>query len=68
MVGFGRCDLPRPVEEPELDDEKDEPVDQASHQLAFDPVDEKLRRIEEVADRARAKFGPHAVISGTLAA
>ncbi|MDT0567498.1 hypothetical protein RM704_08460 [Streptomyces sp. DSM 3412] len=44
------------------------PADQASHQLAFDPVDEKLRRIEEVADRARAKFGPHAVIPGTLAA
>ncbi|WP_200303612.1 DNA polymerase Y family protein [Streptomyces adelaidensis] len=44
------------------------PADQASHQLAFDPVDEKLRRIEEVADRARAKFGPHAVTLGTLAA
>jgi nucleotidyltransferase/DNA polymerase involved in DNA repair len=44
------------------------PADQASHQLAFDPVDEKLRRIEEAADRARAKFGPHAVIPGTLAA
>ncbi|WP_338899102.1 hypothetical protein WBG99_28875 [Streptomyces sp. TG1A-60] len=44
------------------------PADQASHQLAFDPVDEKVRRIEEVADRARAKFGPHAVMPGTLAA
>ncbi|MGW0842970.1 DNA polymerase Y family protein [Streptomyces sp. NPDC002787] len=44
------------------------PADQASHQLAFDPVDEKLRRIEEIADLARAKFGPHAVMPGTLAA
>ncbi|NUO42977.1 MAG: hypothetical protein HOV82_13140 [Streptomyces sp.] len=44
------------------------PAEQASHQLTFDPVDEKLRRIEEVADRARAKFGPHAVMPGTLAA
>ncbi|MFI2643497.1 DNA polymerase thumb domain-containing protein [Streptomyces sp. NPDC018610] len=44
------------------------PAEQASHQLTFDPVDEKLRRIEEVADRARAKFGPRAVIPGTLAA
>ncbi|MCX4701977.1 hypothetical protein OG252_39240 [Streptomyces sp. NBC_01352] len=44
------------------------PAEQASYQLAFDPVDEKLRRIEEVADRARAKFGPRAVMPGTLAA
>ncbi|MEU2055419.1 DNA polymerase Y family protein [Streptomyces bungoensis] len=44
------------------------PADQASHQLTFDPVDEKARRIEEVADRARAKFGPRAVMPGTLAA
>ncbi|MET9409949.1 hypothetical protein ABZX90_29895 [Streptomyces sp. NPDC002935] len=40
----------------------------ASHQLTFDPVDEKVRRIEEVADRARAKFGPHVIGPGTLAA
>ncbi|MET7285648.1 hypothetical protein [Streptomyces sp. NPDC005573] len=40
----------------------------ASRQLTFDPVDEKVRRIEEVADRARAKFGPRAVMPGTLAA
>ncbi|ANH90813.1 hypothetical protein ACFUCQ_28650 [Streptomyces sp. NPDC057197] len=40
----------------------------ASHQLTFDPMDEKVRRIEEVADRARARFGPRAVIPGTLAA
>ncbi|WP_210574684.1 hypothetical protein [Streptomyces sp. GESEQ-4] len=44
------------------------PAEQASYQLTFDPVDEKARRIEEVADRARAKFGPHAVMPGTLAA
>ncbi|MET9446899.1 DNA polymerase Y family protein [Streptomyces cinerochromogenes] len=44
------------------------PADQASHQLTFDPMDEKARRIEEVADRARAKFGPRAVIPGSLAA
>ncbi|MEU0964628.1 hypothetical protein ABZ357_03985 [Streptomyces sp. NPDC005917] len=44
------------------------PAEQASHQLTFDPVDEKVRRIEEVADRVRAKFGPRAVMPGTLAA
>ncbi|MFI8086732.1 DNA polymerase thumb domain-containing protein [Streptomyces sp. NPDC086080] len=45
-----------------------DPAEKASHQLTFDPVDEKARRIEEVADRARAKFGPRAVMPGTLAA
>ncbi|GGN90008.1 hypothetical protein GCM10011579_085520 [Streptomyces albiflavescens] len=44
------------------------PAEQASYQLTFDPVDEKARRIEEVADRARAKFGPHVIGPGTLAA
>ncbi|MGW0187015.1 DNA polymerase Y family protein [Streptomyces sp. NPDC003362] len=44
------------------------PAEQASHQLSFDPVDERVRRIEEVADRARAKFGPRAVMPGRLAA
>ncbi|MFD7436666.1 hypothetical protein [Streptomyces sp. NPDC059861] len=43
-------------------------VELSSHQLTFDPVDEKVRRIEEVADRVRAKFGPRAVIPGSLAA
>ncbi|MFE1194270.1 hypothetical protein ACFW6E_15990 [Streptomyces olivaceoviridis] len=43
------------------------PAGQAAHQLTFDPVDEKVRRVEEVADRARAKFGPRAVMPGTLA-
>ncbi|CAM5654699.1 DNA polymerase IV [Streptomyces glaucescens] len=42
--------------------------EQASHQLTFDPADERIRRIEEVADRARAKFGPRAVMPGRLAA
>ncbi|MCZ9343544.1 hypothetical protein NGM37_37910, partial [Streptomyces sp. TRM76130] len=44
------------------------PAEQAAHQLTFDPVDEKARRIEEAADRARARFGPRAVIPGSLAA
>ncbi|MCI3243615.1 DNA polymerase Y family protein [Streptomyces spinosisporus] len=44
------------------------PAEQASYQLVFDPVDEKVRRVEEVADRVRAKFGPHAVLPGALAA
>ncbi|MFF3847655.1 hypothetical protein [Streptomyces sp. NPDC002328] len=44
------------------------PAGRASRQLTFDPVDEKARRIEEVADRARAKFGPRAVMPGGLAA
>ncbi|MGW5097726.1 DNA polymerase Y family protein [Streptomyces nodosus] len=43
-------------------------AEHAAHQLTFDPVDEKIRRIEEVADRARAKFGPRAVMPGPLAA
>jgi nucleotidyltransferase/DNA polymerase involved in DNA repair len=44
------------------------PAEQASYQLVFDPVDEKVRRVEEVADRVRAKFGPRAVLPGALAA
>jgi nucleotidyltransferase/DNA polymerase involved in DNA repair len=43
------------------------PADQAFHQLTFDAVDENVRRIEEVADRARAKFGAHVIGPGTLA-
>ncbi|MFF4525924.1 DNA polymerase Y family protein [Streptomyces bluensis] len=43
------------------------PAGQATHQLTFDPVDEKARRIEEVADRARARFGAHVIGPGTLA-
>ncbi|EGX57044.1 hypothetical protein SZN_24820 [Streptomyces zinciresistens K42] len=45
-----------------------DPAERASYQLTFDPRDEKARRIEEVADRARARFGPHAVMPGSLAA
>jgi nucleotidyltransferase/DNA polymerase involved in DNA repair len=44
------------------------PADQASYQLTFDPVDEKVRRVEQTADRIRAKFGPGAVIPGALVA
>ncbi|MGW2560268.1 DNA polymerase Y family protein [Streptomyces sp. NPDC001514] len=44
------------------------PAERAAHQLTFDPADEKARRIEAVADRARARFGPRAVIPGSLAA
>ncbi|GHH13798.1 DNA polymerase thumb domain-containing protein [Streptomyces rubradiris] len=44
------------------------PADQAAHQLTFDPVDEKVRRLEQTADRARAKFGPRAAFPGALAA
>ncbi len=40
------------------------PAEQAARQLTFDPADEKARRLEAVADRARAKFGPRAVGSG----
>jgi len=45
-----------------------DPAEQAACQLTFDPVDEKVRRLEEVADRARARFGPRAVMPGSLAA
>ncbi|WP_030684130.1 DNA polymerase Y family protein [Streptomyces sp. NRRL B-1347] len=44
------------------------PADQAAHQLTFDPADEKARRIEEVADRARRRFGAGAIVPGSLAA
>ncbi|MET9910579.1 hypothetical protein ABZZ74_27905 [Streptomyces sp. NPDC006476] len=44
------------------------PADQASYQLTFDPVDEKVRRVEQTADRIRAKFGPGAVVPGVLVA
>ena len=43
-------------------------AERASHQLTFDPVDEKARRIEAVSDRLRARFGPQAVKPGRLAA
>jgi hypothetical protein len=43
-------------------------AERAARQLTFDPADERARRLEEVADRARAKFGPRAVVPGSLAA
>ncbi|MFK8908079.1 hypothetical protein [Streptomyces sp. YS-3] len=43
------------------------PARQASRQLTFDPVDDRARRIEAVADRARARFGPAAIMPGALA-
>lgn len=42
-------------------------ADRAAHQLTFDPVDDKARRIEAVVDRARARFGPQAVRPATVA-
>ncbi|GBQ01928.1 hypothetical protein SSP531S_33770 [Streptomyces spongiicola] len=44
------------------------PAERAARQLSFDPADDKARRLEAVADRARAKYGPRAVIPGSLAA
>ncbi|MFB7131862.1 hypothetical protein ACFCZY_09360 [Streptomyces sp. NPDC056237] len=41
--------------------------ERATRQLSFDPVDERARRIEAVADRLRARFGPQAVMPGRLA-
>lgn len=43
------------------------PARLASRQLTFDPTDDRARRIEAVADRARARFGPAAIVPGTLA-
>ncbi|MEU0373573.1 hypothetical protein ABZ070_25550 [Streptomyces sp. NPDC006283] len=43
-------------------------AERAARQLMFDPADERARRLEEVADRARAKFGPRAIVPGSLAA
>ncbi|MFJ5553538.1 DNA polymerase thumb domain-containing protein [Streptomyces sp. NPDC093225] len=43
------------------------PAERAARQLSLDPDDEKTRRIEAVADRVRAKFGPAAILPGSLA-
>ncbi|WP_338703532.1 hypothetical protein V2W30_08365 [Streptomyces sp. Q6] len=40
----------------------------AARQLTFDPVDERGRVLEAVADRARARFGAGAIVPGALAA
>ncbi|MFH8797411.1 DNA polymerase thumb domain-containing protein [Streptomyces sp. NPDC017941] len=45
-----------------------DPAEHSSYQLTFDPLDDKARRIEEVADRARQRFGPGAIVPGALAA
>lgn len=44
------------------------PAERAARQLTFDPRDEKARRLEAVTDRVRARFGPHVIARGTLAA
>ncbi|WP_374224370.1 hypothetical protein [Streptomyces sp. ISL-94] len=44
------------------------PAERAARQLSFDPQDEKARRLEAVTDRVRARFGPHVIARGTLAA
>ncbi|MCS0638333.1 hypothetical protein NX801_22290 [Streptomyces sp. LP05-1] len=44
------------------------PADRAARQLSLDPADDRARRLEAAADRARARFGPTAVLPGTLAA
>ncbi|MFF8832765.1 hypothetical protein [Streptomyces sp. NPDC015131] len=44
------------------------PAGKATHQLSLDPADDRARRLEAAADRARARFGPGAVVPGSLAA
>ncbi|PRH80612.1 hypothetical protein C6N75_03245 [Streptomyces solincola] len=44
------------------------PAAHAAHQLSLDPADDKVRRLEAVADRARARFGDGVIGPGTLAA
>lgn len=44
------------------------PAEQAARQLTFDPTDDKARRLEAAADKARARFGERAVMPGVLAA
>ncbi|MCK8681398.1 DNA polymerase Y family protein [Streptomyces lichenis] len=44
------------------------PAANAAHQLSLDPADDKVRRLEAVADRARARFGEGVIGPGTLAA
>ncbi|GHG08232.1 hypothetical protein [Streptomyces hydrogenans] len=44
------------------------PAERAARRLAFDPADERARRVEAVVDRARAEFGPKAIVPGSLMA
>ncbi|NUK26890.1 DNA polymerase Y family protein [Streptomyces lunaelactis] len=43
------------------------PAEQAVQQLSFDPGDDKARRIEAAADKARLRFGAGAVMPAALA-
>ncbi|MFF1566874.1 hypothetical protein ACFVY1_25670 [Streptomyces sp. NPDC058293] len=43
------------------------PAEHAHHQLLLDTSDDKAHRIEAAADRARARFGPHAIRPAVLA-
>ncbi|MFB7453360.1 hypothetical protein [Streptomyces sp. NPDC056194] len=44
------------------------PAGHAAHRPVFDPTGDKARRVEAVADRARATYGPKAVLPGSPAA
>lgn len=44
------------------------PAGQAARQLTFDSAEDRARRIEAVADLARARFGPQVLVPGSLAA
>ncbi|MGH4035200.1 hypothetical protein ACQB60_40500 [Actinomycetota bacterium Odt1-20B] len=37
------------------------PSEHTHHQLLLDPADDKVHRLEAVADAARARFGPHII-------
>ncbi|WSW30805.1 hypothetical protein OG698_09175 [Streptomyces sp. NBC_01003] len=43
------------------------PAEQAHRRLLLDTFDDKAHRIEAAADRARARFGPHAIRPAILA-
>jgi DNA polymerase-4 len=42
------------------------PAELAAHQLTFDPADDKARRIEEITDLARERFGPGVVMPAAI--
>jgi nucleotidyltransferase/DNA polymerase involved in DNA repair len=44
------------------------PAERATRQLTLDPAEDRARRLEAVADLARAKFGPQVLKPGSLAA
>ncbi|MFD4158701.1 hypothetical protein ACFWR4_38845 [Streptomyces hydrogenans] len=41
------------------------PAERAARRLAFDPAGERARRVEAVVGRARAEFGPKAIVPGS---